>query len=62
MRANNDAKACAGERKAAGAGTMKNNGKNNGKNNAQNNGKAEIRSWRRDAVAVALIRIKTPAG
>jgi hypothetical protein len=59
MRANNNAKACAGERKAAGAGAMK----NNGKNNAQNNGKAvEIRSRRRDAVAVALIRIKTPAG
>jgi hypothetical protein len=34
MRANYNARPCDGERKAAGAGTMK----NNGKNNAQNNG------------------------
>jgi hypothetical protein len=34
MRANYNARPCDGERKAAGAGTME----NNGKNNAQNNG------------------------
>jgi hypothetical protein len=37
MRANYKATPCEGERKTAGAGTMKNNGKNNGKNNAGNN-------------------------
>jgi hypothetical protein len=35
MRANCNARPCDGERKAAGAKTME----NNGKNNAQNNGK-----------------------
>jgi hypothetical protein len=35
---NYNARSCDGEKKAAGAGTMANNGKNNGKNNAQGNG------------------------
>jgi hypothetical protein len=44
MRANYNARPCDGDRKAAGTGTMA----NNGKNNAQNNGKSEI--WARPYV------------
>jgi hypothetical protein len=56
MRANYNARPGNGERKAAGAGTMANNGKNNAQNNGNSRKSGRVLSYRRILVTVGIRR------